>query len=205
MTSETRTPDHLLRLGAVVIGGSAGSVDGLLTMVERLPADFAMPIALVVHTPKELPNTLVNALGPRSKLPVREPFDKEPFVPGTLFVAAPGYHLLIERGPSFGFSVDEPVNYSRPSIDVLFESALDTFGARLVAVILSGANQDGARGLAALGRAGGVAFVQAPEKASAPEMPRAALEACPSAVALSLPDLLRRLMDVAAARIGRNT
>lgn len=203
MISTMRMVDSLCELGAVVIGGSAGSLDGLLAIAEHLPSDFAMPIAVVVHTPDEPPNRLVDALGPRSRLPVREPFDKEPFQPGTLFVAAPGYHLLVERGPSFGFSVDAPVNYARPSIDVLLESALDIYGQRLLAVILSGANHDGAHGMAALGRSGGLALVQAPEEASGPAMPRAALAACPTALALSACDIAERLISVAAQRTGK--
>lgn len=188
---------------AVVIGGSAGALDGLLTIVERLPASFPLPIAVVVHIAESLGNGLVDALSPRAKLPVREPLDKEPFEPGTIFVAAPGYHLLVEPGPCFGFSMDAPVNHARPSIDVLFESALDCHGARLIAVLLSGANHDGARGLAALGRKGGLALVQTPEEASAPDMPRAALDACPTAVALSASDIATRLVLVASGTVGK--
>jgi two-component system chemotaxis response regulator CheB len=105
--------------------------------------------------------------------------DKEPIAGGTLYFAAPGYHLLIEAERTFALSVDEPEHFSRPSIDVLFESAADAYGPRLAGVILSGANTDGASGLRAIADAGGVTIVQRPDTAEAPTMPRAALNACP--------------------------
>ncbi len=185
--------------GAVVIGGSAGAVDALWALLERLPEGFAPPVAVVLHTPAEKPNGLVEVLASRCRLPVREPVDKEPLQAGTVFVAAPGYHLLIEDGPSFGFSVDAPENYSRPSIDVLFESAAEIFGRGLVAVLLSGANQDGAQGLRAVHEAGGKAFVQSLAEAASQEMPRAALVACPGAEALSVVDIAARLVACFAA------
>jgi two-component system chemotaxis response regulator CheB len=178
-------------VAVVVMGGSAGSIDALLTILEQLPPDFAAPVVVVVHTPKEPPSHLVAALSPRSRLPVREPEDKEPLAAGTVFVAPPAYHLLIERGPVFAFSVDAPENFSLPSIDVLFESAADVFGARVVGVVLSGANDDGAAGAAAIRRAGGIVLVQDPSEATSAEMPRAALAACPDAKvlpSLALPD-----------------
>jgi two-component system chemotaxis response regulator CheB len=200
MSAQTTDTAPGLDLGAVVVGGSAGSLDPLLTILERLPRPFGMPIAVVVHTPKGPPSGLVEALSHRCPLPVREPIDKEPLEAGTVFVAPPGYHLLVGGGPCFAFSIDPPENYSRPSIDVLFESALDVCGARLVAVVLSGANNDGARGLAAVCKAGGLALVQAPEEAASPEMPRAALEACPAAAVLPARDIAERLVTVAAER-----
>ncbi len=190
----------MLDLGAVVIGGSAGALDALLSLLERLPQHFAPPIAVVLHTPKELPSVLVTALSHRCPLPVREPEDKEPLQAGTVFVAAPGYHLLVEPGPCFGFSVDAPENYSRPSIDVLFDSAVDVYGDRLVGVILSGANNDGANGLASVCKAGGLALVQAPAEAASPEMPSAALAACPAAQVLPAARIAERLISVSQAR-----
>jgi two-component system chemotaxis response regulator CheB len=200
MTPRTTQTEQALDLGAVVIGGSAGSLEALRTILERLSGRFAMPIAVVIHTPKDASSALVDVLSHRSDLPVREPIDKEPLEAGTVFVAPPGYHLLVGDGPCFAFSVDPPESFSRPSIDVLFESALDVYGPRLVAVVLSGANHDGARGLGAVYRAGGLALVQAPEDAGSPQMPRAALEACPVAAALSARAIAERLVSVAAAR-----
>ena len=189
--------------GAVVVGGSAGSLDPLLSILEQLPKDYPLPVAVVVHTPKDQPSVLVDALAARCPLPVREPVDKEPLQPGTVFVAAPGYHLLVERGARFAFSVDEPVSFAQPSIDVLFESAAESYGRRLLAVILSGANHDGARGLAAVFKAGGLAFVQAPDEAAYPEMPKAALRACPAARALPACHIGRRLVAELGSPVGR--
>ena len=203
MTSKKPLADRVAARGAVVIGGSAGSLDALLSLLERLPKDFPAPIAVVIHTPKARPSGLVAALSYRCPLPVREPVDKEPLAAGTVFVAAPGYHLLVERGPCFGFSLDAPENFSQPSIDVLFESAADVFGPRLIAVVLSGAHHDGARGLATVCQAGGLALVQLPEEAASPEMPQAALAACPAALVLAATEIGDRLAAVLSAKSPR--
>jgi two-component system, chemotaxis family, protein-glutamate methylesterase/glutaminase len=166
---------------AVVIGGSAGGLEALSRILERLPSDFRLALAVVLHMPSTGPNILVQVLSCHTRLPVREAQDKEPAEPGTIFVAPPGYHLLVDRGPSFALSLDGPVHFSRPSIDVLFESAADEYGERLIGVLLSGANEDGASGLQAIERAGGLAVVQAPEEAQSPTMPEAALARCPGA------------------------
>jgi two-component system chemotaxis response regulator CheB len=129
-------------------------------------------------------------------LPVREAQDKEPVVPGTVYFAPPDYHLLVDKGPLLMLSVDDPVHYARPSIDVLFESAEDIFGERLLGIILSGANEDGAAGLRAIHAAGGIAVVQQPQGAYATLMPEAALLSTPQAKVLTLTeiaDLLRTL------------
>jgi len=196
MSSSSPAPRRGARTSAVAIGGSAGSLDPLLGLLERLPRDFPLPVAVVIHVPRDTPSGLVRALSPRSALPVREPFDKEPMEGGTVYVAAPGYHLLVEPGPCFAFSLDAPERFARPSIDVLFESAADVFGAGLVGVVLSGANDDGAAGLASLCRAGGLALVQRPEESLSPEMPRAALRACSGAEALPVSDIADRLRAV---------
>ncbi len=196
LTRAIRTPASPV----VMLGGSAGSVEPLLVLVERLPRDLAVPVAVVVHTPRHQPSGLVAALSHRCPLAVREPVDKEELAAGTVFVAAPGYHLLIERGPCFGFSLDPPENFSQPSIDVLFESAADVLGERLIAVILSGANRDGAQGLRAVWAAGGLALVQSPEEATSPEMPRAALAACPDAEVLPAGRIADRIVAAIASR-----
>ncbi|HEV8550887.1 MAG TPA: chemotaxis protein CheB, partial [Polyangiaceae bacterium] len=118
---------------------------------------------------------LPDALGNLCALPTKEAEDKEPLRAGVLYVAAPNYHLLVERGRCFSFSMDEPVWFSRPAIDVLFESAADTYGRGLLGVLLSGANEDGAQGLARIRAQGGTTVVQTPESATARPMPDAAL------------------------------
>lgn len=203
MTTHTPQTEQALDLGAIVIGGSAGSLDALLTILGGLPRQFALPIAVVVHLPKEPPSGLVDVLSHRCPLPVREPEDKEPLEAGTVFVAPPGYHLLVGKGPCFAFSIDPPEYYSQPSIDVLFESAADVYGDLLVAVVLSGANNDGARGLAAVCKGGGLGIVQAPSDAASPEMPRAALKACPTATVLPARGIAERLVSLVAQRIEK--
>jgi two-component system chemotaxis response regulator CheB len=177
------TPEE--RIKSVVIGGSAGALDALVRLLGSLPADFASPLVIVVHLARHQPSSLPEALRASCRLPVREPRDKEPLAPGIVYVAPPSYHLLIDRGPSFAFSVDEPVNYSQPSIDVLFESAADVLGPAVVGVLLSDANPDGAAGLRLIQEAGGLAIVQAPGDSAHRAMPDAAIHACPGALVLS--------------------
>ena len=184
------------RVDALVIGASAGGVEALALLLPALPATLLLPVFIVLHLPRDRPSLLAPLFGPRCAVPIREAEDKEPVVPGTVYFAPPDYHLLLDAGPVLALSIDEPVNYSRPSIDVLFESAADLFGTRLAGMILTGANDDGAAGLAAVRRAGGVAIVQDPDTAFAAAMPAAALQR--GAVDFVLPlagiaDLLRTL------------
>jgi len=179
-----------------VIGGSAGALDALQTILPSLPRGFALPIVVVLHMLPGRPSGLASVLGGNSALSVKEAEDKEAMSAGTVYLASPGYHLLVEKDRHFALSVDEPVHFSRPSIDVLFESAADAFGKELVGVLLSGANEDGARGLFDIRQAGGVTIVQAPQTAAAPPMPEAALRLGAAAHVLGLVaigELLRAL------------
>ena len=166
---------------AIVIGGSAGALEALSLLLPGLPADMTIPIVVVLHLPRRRPSLLAGLLGRGLGRPVREPEDKEPFAPSVVYVAPPDYHLLVDKGPSFALSVDEPVNFSRPSIDVLFQSAADVLGRRLMAILLSGANADGALGMKAILAASGLAIIQAPEQSPCPAMPAAAIFLCPGA------------------------
>ncbi len=163
------------RLQVVVIGGSAGSIDALGVLLPALPATLRATVVVVVHLPRERPSLLCQIFQPRCALPVREAQDKEPLEPGTIYFAPPDYHLLLDAGPTLALSVDEPVHFSRPSIDVLFETAADACGSRLLAILLSGANADGAQGLVAAQAAGGTTLVQSPASCAVPFMPEAAL------------------------------
>ena len=163
------------KVDAIVIGGSAGALEALAVILPALPAQLAVPVAVVLHVPPTKRSLLVEVLGARCALPVVEVDDKQPFATGALYVAPANYHLLVERTRTFALSVDPPVRFSRPSIDVLFESAADAYGARLGAVLLSGANDDGAAGLARIREAGGLVAVQAPSTATSSEMPGAAI------------------------------
>lgn len=163
------------RADAVVVGGSAGAVDVLGTLLTGLPVNFGLPIIIVVHLPARRASLLPPLFASRCALPVREPEDKQPIEPGIWF-APPDYHLLVEADHCFALSIDQPVRFSRPSIDVLFESAAQAYTARLLGVVLTGANDDGAAGARAIRKRGGVIAVQSPETATASEMPRAAIE-----------------------------
>ena len=185
-----RSSESLTRgIDAVVIGASAGGVEALSVLLSMIPADCRVSFFVVVHIPRERPSLLPELFAGRCALPVREAEDKEPVQPGTVYFAPPDYHMLIDRGPALALSGDEPVHFSRPSIDVLFDSAADIYGERLMGVILTGANQDGAEGLAAVGRAGGRTIVQEPDSAAVAFLPRAALEAGPVDAVLSIEQL----------------
>lgn len=161
---------------AIVIGGSSGALDALGVILPALPRAFSLPLALVLHVPPSKPNGLVDLFRATTELSVKEAEDKEPLAAGTLYLACPSYHLLVERGGYFSLSVDDPVHFSRPAIDVLFESAADAYGRALAGVLLSGANEDGAEGLARILAAGGTTIVQDPDTALARQMPDSALK-----------------------------
>jgi len=168
-----------------------------------LSPNLSVPISIVLHLPRDKPSLLAEIFARKCALPVREAEDKESVARGTVYFAPNDYHLLIDRGPQFALSADEPVHHSRPSIDVLFESAAEIYGSRLLGIILTGANRDGASGLAAIHDCGGMTIVQQPETASAPQMAMAALELRPVDWVLPLEqiaDLLGGLDAVAGAK-----
>lgn len=179
---------------AVVIGASAGAIQALLHILPALPQDYALPVLIVVHVPPGRRSELTALFAAKCRLPVAEGEDKEPILPGTVTFAPPDYHMLVETGGTISLSRDEQVFFSRPSIDVLFESAADAYGPALVGVVLTGANEDGAQGLAAVAQAGGVTLVQDPASAYARAMPEAALKACREARRLSLDGIVATLL-----------
>ncbi len=185
---------------AVVIGASAGAVQALLTILPALPASFALPVLVVVHVPPDRDNVLVSLLQAKCRLTVKEAEDKEPLIGGTVFFAPSDYHLLVETDGTLAISTDEPVNYSRPSIDVLFESAADAFGEALIGVVLTGANHDGAAGLRAVTQAGGTAIVEDPNFAHSRAMPLAALEASPEAAIMTIDAIASYLSSLGTTR-----
>ena len=160
---------------AIVVGASAAGVEALLSIFSGLKTGFRLPIIVVLHVPDERRSQLAEVFSRRACLPVKEVDDKESIVPGTLYFAAPGYHVSVERDRSFSLSREERVHYSRPSIDYLFESAADVYQHALVAILLTGANQDGAQGLEMVSQQGGLTIVQDPDEALASTMPNAAL------------------------------
>ncbi len=161
----------------VVIGGSAGAIHALPVILAQLPATFGVPVVVVLHRLEGSNGYLHQHFGHYCALRVVEVEDKQPLLCGQVHIAPAGYHTLIEAGGHFSLSIDPRVNYSRPSIDVLFESAVDVYTNRLVGVILTGANSDGSAGLKKIKQAGGLAVVQCPASALADFMPKAALRA----------------------------
>ena len=146
----------------IVIGASAGAVEALSVILPALPKQFPLAVAVVVHIPADRTSAMVELFQARCRIAIREAEDKEPIQSGTVYFAPPDYHLLVERDRRFSLSSEAPVQYSRPSIDVLFESAADVYGPALVGVVLSGANCDGADGLKTIHDSGGIVLVQSP-------------------------------------------
>ena len=182
-------PPHI-----VGIGGSAGGLEALKKLLPALPADYPWAVVVVVHASGGYRDTRLDAvLAQCCALPVREAQPRQPAQPGVVHVAPVGYHLLLEKDRRFALSVDEKVSYVRPSIDVLFDSLADACGRRCVGVILTGANEDGAAGLAAIRRGGGLALVQDPAEARAPQMPEAALRVAGADAVLKLHNLAARV------------
>lgn len=171
---------------AIVIGASAGAVEALTAILPPLRPGFRLPIIVVVHVPPDRRSAMAELFRAKSALDVREAGDKDEIAAGVIYFAPPDYHLLVEGDSTFSLSCDAPVLFSRPSIDVLFESAADAYGPKLIGIVLTGANSDGARGLKAIVDAGGQGIVQQPSTAFASAMPEAALRASPSAKSMTL-------------------
>jgi two-component system chemotaxis response regulator CheB len=184
------------RIEAVVIGASAGGFEALFAVLTGLPASYPMPLVAVLHLPEAHESRLAELFGYRLSLRVREARDKETLEAGVLYFASSGYHLSIENDRSFSLSCEERVSYARPSIDVLFASAADAYGKSLAAVLLTGANYDGAAGLAGIRIAGGLTIVQDPSTAEVATMPEAAIRRMTPDLILPLAEihsLLRKL------------
>lgn len=179
-------------VSAVVIGASAGGVEALGYLLAGLPSGFIPALIAVQHLAPTFPSLLPRLFAQRCDLPVAEAEDKMPVEGGHVYIAPPDYHLLVERNSSdsqsvhFAMSIDPPVRFSRPSIDVLFESAAYAYGKRLLGIVLTGANDDGAQGLLAIRAAGGSTWVQEPSTAEASTMPYAAISIVAAATVLTL-------------------
>lgn len=178
---------------AVVIGASAGAMEALYAILPALPVNYPLPVMVVVHLPPDKESMLPGLLQTRCKMPVHEAEDKEEITPGKIYLAPPDYHLLVERDQTLSLSNDDAVLFSRPSIDVLFETAADVYETGLTGVILTGASSDGANGLKTIVKAGGKALVQNPETAYAGAMPASALELCPGAHVFNLQEIAEYL------------
>jgi two-component system, chemotaxis family, protein-glutamate methylesterase/glutaminase len=184
----------------VVIGSSKGGARTLPLLLADLPPDFPAAVAAVQHRGPELEvGGLASFLRSRSALPLREAEDSQPIEPGVVHLAPADYHLLVE-GASFALSTDAPLRHARPSIDVLFESAAEAYGERLVGIVLTGTGKDGAAGLRRIGRRGGFTIVQDPATCERHEMPEAAIAACRPKRVVPVEEMAQLLVELCAAR-----
>ena len=161
----------------IIIGGSAGSLDVLLTLLPGLSTSFPVPIVIILHRKASADNSLTQLLASKTRINVQEAEEKEQIKENCIYIAPADYHLLIEKNKTFSLDFSEKVNYSRPSIDVSFQTAAETYGPALTAILLSGANHDGTEGLREVKRFGGTTIVQDPDSAEVNFMPKAAIEA----------------------------
>ncbi|TWT66478.1 chemotaxis protein CheB [Allorhodopirellula solitaria] len=179
----------------VVMGASAGAIEAITEILSGLRERTGAPIVIVVHMPSAKDTHLATLLQNRCSRPIIEVEDKQPLERGHVYLAPPDYHVLVEDDTSLALSSEEPVNYSRPSIDVLFESAADVFSQLILGIILTGANQDGAKGLREILDVGGKALIQEPTEAHCRAMPDAAIATCPDARVMSLREISQYLNE----------
>ena len=182
-------PFPVRRVEAVVLGASAGGIDALSAVPDGLPANWRIPMAVVLHLPESHESHLAEIFAQRLPIPVHEALDKMPLVDGCLYFAPPGYHLSIERGRRFSLSCEPPVLLPAPPTDVPLAPPADAYGSSVAGFLMTGANEDGAEGLLRIHRAGGLTAVQDPKEALVPTMPLAA-------IARHAPDHVLRLRDL---------
>jgi len=192
-----------MRYDIVVVGASWGALRALRKLLSGLPSTFDLPMILVPHRSRDSEHLLVNLLEDCSQMPVSEVEDKDVIEPGHVYLAPANYHLLVDDG-HFSLSIDEPVRFSRPSIDVSFESVADAYGPRSVGVVLTGANEDGSRGLRRIADRGGLAIVEDPATAESKLMPASALKAVPEALMLPVEGIADHLatLEARSSRFG---
>ena len=184
------------RFSSVVIGASAGGIEALKVLFSGLQPTFPIPVFVVKHIDAEADDSIVRYLNKNSRLPVSFAEDQKPVENGHIYLAPPGYHMLIEEDCSMSLCVDRKVAYSRPSVDVLFESAAEAYGSHLIAVVLTGANRDGSAGARHIKRQGGIVLVQDPATAEHEVMPRATLADTEVDGVMALPDLAAHLNEL---------
>lgn len=185
---------------AVVMGVSAGGWMALNRLLPELPAEFKPPLIIVQHMSATSDDFLSRILNEKSRLRIKEAEDKEALEPGTVYIAPSNYHLQVEADRSLSLSVWETVNYARPSIDVLFETAADVFRSALIGVLLTGASSDGSRGLLKIRQMGGLTIVQDPETADSPLMPQSAIDLSAAEYVMTLDEMVPFLTDAVAVR-----
>ena len=182
---------------AIVIGVSSGGMTALKFMFSVLPASFNIPIIAVQHISAHSNNEWIELLNEKSNLTVKEADEKQKIKSGKVYVAPSNYHLLIEKDKTFSLTIEERVNFARPSIDVLFESAAEAYKEKLIGIVLTGSNNDGAKGLQRIKECGGLAVVQDPETAESPYMPTSAIATVQPDYILSLEKIVQLLIKLA--------
>lgn len=179
---------------AIVIGASSGGLLALKRLLPALPEEFPCPILIVQHISPVSENYLTVILDKVSQIRVKEADEKEIILPGTAYIAPPDYHLLVEANKTLSFSVEDKVNYSRPSIDVLFQTAADAYKDHLIGILLTGANADGSEGMSYIKKRGGFTIVQDPAEAESPFMPKSAIQRNPPDLILTLDEIIEHLL-----------
>jgi len=179
---------------AIVIGVSSGGLKVMKIMFSLLPKDFSIPIIIVQHIGKYSENSWIKLLGDKSNLEIKEADEKEEIEKGKVYIAPANYHLLIESDKTFSLTIDERVNFARPSIDVLFESAAEVYQNKLIGIVLTGSNNDGAKGIKRIKECGGLTIVQDPETAESNYMPASAIEAILPDYILPLEEIIKLLI-----------
>ena len=181
---------------AIVIGVSSGGMNAMKILFSLLPMEFNIPIVIVQHISPRSDNQWIKLLNDKSNLHIKEADEKEKIEPGNIYIAPPNYHLLIERDKTFSLTIDERVNFARPSIDVLFESAAEAYNSKLIGVVLTGSNNDGTKGIKRIKECGGLAIIQNPETAESAYMPASAIAAIKPDYILSLEDITELLIKI---------
>ena len=180
----------------VVIGASAGGVTAILKLMDLLPKKYPLPIIVAQHLPRDSQALFSNVFGHKREGHAIEAVDKIPLEANTIYFAPADYHLLVETDLTLSLSQDDPVNYSRPSIDVLFESAAVALGSKVCGILLTGGNDDGAKGLLAIQSMGGMTFVQDPEDAEFSTMPKSALKLLQPNFVGSLESIAEKMLEL---------
>ena len=185
---------------AIVIGVSSGGLKAMKVMFSCLPKEFNTPIIIVQHIGSQSENLWISLLNDKSNLYIKEADEKESIEQGKVYIAPPNYHLLIERDKTFSLTIDERVNYARPSIDVLFESAAEAYKSKLIGVILTGSNNDGTNGLKRIKEYGGLTIVQDPATAESSYMPASAMAVVQMDYILTLENIIKLLIKIDAQK-----
>ena len=189
-----------MKYEAIVIGVSSGGMNAMKVLFSLLPKEFNTPIIIVQHISSQSENLWIRLLNDKSNIYIKEADEKESIEHGKVYIAPPNYHLLIERNKTFSLTVDERVNFARPSIDVLFESAAEAYKNKLIGVILTGSNNDGTNGLKRIKEYGGLTIVQDPATAESSYMPASAIAVVQMDYILTLENIIKLLIKIDAPK-----